>query len=204
MVLDRRTVPGGLACGLVAGCNTWGTDHADTIDPASARVWRVARFDIRVPDTLTVSEENVLRPDADIAWREDPPGDRRAEVRAIVEAAARRGAAPLRGGRPVVLSVTVQEFHALSDIARLRLEKSGLHTISFTAQVSDARTGRVLAGPDAIRADLPALTGMDAMNAVARGQTRKVRITDHLTRVFAGYLGAGPDDVRGNFERPGR
>ncbi|TCO70369.1 DUF6778 family protein [Rhodovulum euryhalinum] len=205
MTLSKRLVLGGLLGVLVAGCSgTWATDYSDAIAPATSRNWRVVALDIVVPGTLTVSEEDVYRPNADIVWRDDPPGDRHAQVKAIVETAARRGTAGLRGSRPVRLSVTMAEFHALSDISRLRLSHAGVHNIKFTAQVSDARTGAVLAGPEEIRADLPAYTGMDAIRAERRGETQKKRITDHLARVFAGWLGAGPDDVRGAFQRLGR
>lgn len=192
---------GGLALG---GCaQTWETAYSDAISPATSRSWRVNAIAISVPDTLTVSEEEIFRPKADIVWREDPAGDRRAQVKAIFETAARRGAAGLRGSRPVTLSVRVVRFHALSNVARLKLTRSGVHDILFVAQVTDSRTGAVLAGPELIQADLIAYTGEDAIQAMSEGQTQKVRITDHLSRVFAGWLGAGPDDVRGSFDRIG-
>jgi len=103
----------------------------------------------------------------------------------------------------VRLTINVSQFHALSDMARQRLQRSGVHKISFVAQVSDARTGQVLAGPEPIRADLVAHTGQQALQAESQGQIQKVRITNHLTRVIAGWTGAGSDDVRGAFQRVG-
>ncbi|GAA0289546.1 DUF6778 family protein [Rhodovulum strictum] len=205
MIFTRRVFMGGLVTGLLSGCaGTWTTDYSDAISPAVSRGWRVTQFDIRVPDSLTVSEANVYQPEADIVWRGDPPGDRRAQVAAIFDTAARRGTSNLRGPRPVRLTINVTQFHALSDIARKRLSRSGVHNISFVAQVSDARTGQVLAGPEPIKADLVAYTGQQALQADLQGQTQKVRITDHLTRVLAGWTGAGPDDVRAEFQRIGR
>jgi len=205
MTLSRRLFLGTALCGLAAGCSTeWKTDYSDAISPGVSRNWRVAQVMVSVPETLTVSEENLYAPDADIVWRGEPEGDRRAQVKAIFEEAARRGSADLKGSRPVALSVRVTRFHALSDVARLRLSHSGVHDIAFVAQVNDARTGEILTGPEPIRADLVALTGEKGLQADMAGQTQKVRITDHLSRVFAGWLGAGPDDVRGSFTRLGR
>lgn len=204
-MVTRRLLFGGALCALAAGCATqWATDYSDTISAEVSRGWRVTRIDIRVPETLSVSEKNTFAPDADIVWRGEPEGDRRAQVEAIFEEAARRGTAGLRGPRPVTLEATVTRFHALSDLARERLQISGVHDIRFTARVLDGRTGAVLAGPEAISADLIAYTGQDAERAMAAGQTQKVRITNHLVRVFAGWTGAGPDDVRGSFTRIGR
>ncbi|MGC9417620.1 MAG: DUF6778 family protein [Rhodovulum sp.] len=205
MALGKRQFLAGIICGLTAGCvGTWTTDYSDAISPAVSRGWRVSAINVTVPDNLTVSEENVYAPVADIVWRGDAPGDRRAQVAAIFERAAWQGAAGLRGPRAVRLSVDVTRFHALSDTARLRLTRSGVHDIAFVARITDARTNEVLADPEAIRADIIAYTGEDALAAEREGQTQKVRITNHLTRVFAGWLGAGPDDVRGSFQRIGR
>lgn len=205
MALGKRQFFTGLLCAMTAGCvGTWTTDYSDAISPEVSRGWRISTVSVTVPESLTVSEENVYAPVADIVWRGDAPGDRRTQVAAIVKQAAQRGAAGLRGRRSVRLSVEVTRFHALSDTARLRLSQSGVHDIAFVARVTDARTGEVLAGPEAIRADLVAYTGEDALAAERAGQTQKVRITNHLARVFAGWLGAGPDDVRGSFRRMGR
>ncbi|MGL5009951.1 MAG: DUF6778 family protein, partial [Paracoccaceae bacterium] len=79
---------------------------------------------------------------------------------------------------------------------------SGVHNIDFVAQVTDASTGEVLAGPEVIEAALPALSGELMRAARARGETQKSQITAHVRATIAGWLGAGPDN-RGEFSRSG-
>jgi hypothetical protein len=188
----------------LAGCvgGRFQTYFANPVAPGVSRDWRVADVAVTVPATLVVSEAKTLLPTADIVWREDPPGDRYAQVDAIMTEAARQGAAGLRGGRPVRLSLTVTRFHALTFEAETRLSRSGVHNIDFVAQVTDARSGAVLAGPEAIEAALPALSGDEMRAARARGQTQKSQITAHVRATVAAWLGAGPDN-RGTFTRSG-
>ena len=192
---------------LVAGCaRTWKTDYSDTIDPAVSRSWRVSQVNVTVPRTLTISEENSYTPEADIVWREDPltaGTDRYQQVDAIMTNAARRGASGLRGGRAVRLDIVVQEFHAVTERTRSQLQNSGVHNVVFGAQISDASSGQVLVPTETIHAELPAYAGRQARAAVSRGETQKVRITNHVAATISGWLGTGPD-VRGTFQRRGR
>ena len=207
MVKSKFLMPLALAGSLflsACGAGTqWATDYAEVINPAVSRGWRVVAVDVVVPETLTVSERNLYAPNADIVWREDPFGNRYDQVDAIITNAAKRGAAGLRGPRPVKLQITVQQFHALSEKARALLQKSGVHNIIFTAQVVDAKTGAPLSPVDQIKADLVAYTGDQAAAAERQGQTQKIRITNHVANVIAGWLGHGKD-VRGTFKRNGR
>jgi len=188
---------------LLSACSgQWATDYDAPLDPAVTRTWRVSSVEVMVPDTLTVSDENSFAPSVDIVWHGDPPGDRRAQISAIIEDAARRATEELRGGRRVSLSVTVAQFHAVTPIAVLRAP-GAVHNIIFAAQVFDAAKGTPLTQPTMIQADLPALVGEEAFAAAQIGQTQKVRVTDHLIAVFKGWLGIGPD-VRGTFESVGR
>ena len=100
------------------------------------------------------------------------------------------------------MNVQLQEFHAVTPIARERAP-SAVHNISYIIQVTDARTGQIISAPEQIRADLEAYTGLRAVEATFNGQTQKVRITDHLERVTEGWLGIGPDP-REVFEGVGR
>jgi hypothetical protein len=203
MSLSRRGALALAALVLLAGCaQSFRTDYGAPVAAEVSRGWRLADVRVAVPETLTVSEQKSLLPTADIVWREDPPGDRRAQVAAIVEAGARRGAAGLRGARPVTLDITVTRFHALTFEAERQLSASGVHNIDLVAEVRDARTGEVLAGPERIEAALPALSGAQMAAARERGETQKSQITAHLARVFAGWLGLGPDP-RGSFSRAG-
>ena len=74
----------------------------------------ISNVTIRVPDTLVVSEENRYYPSGDIVWREDPPGDRRAQVKAIFEDGIGRGVATLDGPSTYDLDIEVLRFHALT------------------------------------------------------------------------------------------
>lgn len=189
----------------LAGCSSsgWSTNYADVIDPATAKSWRVVDVDVSVPRTLTVSEANSFAPNADIVWREFPYGDRYDQVDAIITDAAKRGVANLNGTRDVKLVITMMQFHALSEKTRAVLQNSGVHDITFTAQIFDVATNTPLSPPDLIKADLIAFVGDQAVAAEKQGQTQKVRITNHVAAVIAGWVGTGPD-VRGGFKRKGR
>jgi hypothetical protein len=207
MINAKYLAPFALAVTLVLGACTssgqWQTSYNDVINPAVSKNWRVVKVDVRVPETLSVSEKNSYAPNADIVWREDMFGNRHDQVDAIITNAARRGAKTLRGKRKVKLLITMIRFHALSEKARALLSNSGVHDIAFTAQVVDAKTGKALSPVDTIRADLAAFTGVEADVAEKHGQTQKLRITNHVKNVIAGWLGHGKD-VRGTFKRIGR
>ena len=194
------------ALGLAA-CATdgqWETSYADVNDPVVSKKWRVVAVDVRVPESLTVSEKNSYAPNADIVWREEAFGDRHEQVDEIITQAATKGAKVLRGSRKVKLIITVRQFHALTEKARAVLTSSGVHNISFSAQVLDAKTNKPLSSIDDIRADLVAYVGDQAIAAESQGLTQRVRITAHVADVIAGWLGHGGKDVRGSFKRNGR
>ncbi|HHI71164.1 MAG TPA: hypothetical protein ENJ91_09185 [Rhodobacteraceae bacterium] len=195
---------GALAVSACGGGN-WATDYPDTIDPKVSKGWRVVSVDVRVPETLTVSEANTYAPNADIVWREDPfgQGTRYEQVDKIMTAAVKRGAKVLHGRKPVKLVIIMQQFHALTERTRATLQNAGVHDIKFTAQVFDARTGKPLTSADFIRADLIAYVGDQAIAAERQGLTQKVRITNHVAKVISGWL-SHKVDVRGSFTRNGR
>jgi uncharacterized protein DUF6778 len=143
---------------------------------------RVADVTVRVSRKLTVSEANRYLPPEDIVWRGDPIGDRHAQVQAIFQEAMTRGTAPLDGARNVRLEIDVTRFHALTEKARY--STGGVHNINFYLTLRDAETGALLQEPRKIRADLDAFGGRQALQAEARGQTQKVRITNHLAEVI--------------------
>src|SRR6056297_1684040 len=146
--------------------------------------------DVRVPRSLTVSEANRYLPGGDIVWREDPPGDRHAQVAAILRQGLRRGVAGLPEGTvPVVLDVELSKFHALSEKARYTI--GGVHAIQFTYTLRDPATGAALTEPRFVKADFKAFGGQKAVAFERRGITQKVRITEHLAQVIREELGAG-------------
>ncbi|NJM83755.1 MAG: hypothetical protein HC844_16020 [Tabrizicola sp.] len=207
MKLSRRAllVSGFASLTLATGCvgsGSYRTYYAEPIAPDVSRGWRVVDVRVAVPESLTVSEAATLVPRADIVWREDPAGDRRAQVATIMRAAIKRGASGLRGPRGVYLDVTMTRFHALTFEAETRLSNAGVHNIDFVATIVDAASGATLAGPVEIEASLPALSGDQMRAARARGETQKSQISAHVARVIAGWLGTGPD-LRRNFTRSG-
>jgi hypothetical protein len=203
MSIVRRTALFGLTALLLSACV--GSSFKTEYDPLSAdvtRAWRLAGVQVDVPRSLTVSEAKTILPRADIVWREDPLGDRYAQVDTIMTDAVTRGAQGLRGARPVTIEVTVTRFHALTFEAELQDKNWGVHNINFTARVVDARTGEVLIPATAIRSELPALAGEQMREARSKGQSQKSMITNHVARTVAGWLAVGPDN-RGEFNRQG-
>ena len=151
------------------------------IQPGQAPV-NVKSVQVIVPRSLVVSERNSYLPRGDIVWREDPIGDRHAQVQKIVQDAMQRGVGALNGPVGVDLEIVVKRFHALTEKARYTT--GGVHSITFDLAVKDPATGALLMPVRTVRADLEAYGGQQAINAVARGQTQKVRITDHLANVI--------------------
>lgn len=189
---------------LMSGCGqTWRTDYHKPPDRQLAAQWKVVGVVSTVPRSLSVSEANTFAPDADIVWREDPPGDRYEQVGRIMQDAVTRGTVGLHGQKAVRVEVTVNRFHALTEKTRYSNYQVGVHNIGFAIRVIDAHSGIVLASEDEVDADLIAYTGLQALEAVRRGETQRVRITRHIAAVVAGWLGTGPD-VRGAFSRSGR
>ena len=204
MSVTRRAALLGVTAILLSACVGGGTFET-AYDPLPADVsksWRLAEVRVVVPESLSVSEAKSLLPSADIVWREDPAGDRYAQVAKIMDDAVTRGASGLRGSRPVVIDVKVTRFHALTFEAEQRGQNWGVHNIQFVAQVSDARTGEVLVPATDIRAELPALSGDQMRAARQKGVTQKSMITNHVAKTVAGWLGTGPDN-RGKFTRQG-
>ncbi len=192
-----------VATGLLAACGTggWKTDY-QPLDPATTKNWTVRDVAVTVPASLTTSEENSYTPNYDVVWHGEPYGDRKAQVAKIMDDGITAGTKGLRGGQPVTIGVTLQQFHALTPKTRHSLEHSGVHNIKYTAQVYDAK-GNALTEPQLIQADLVGLVGAEGDAADRKGWTQKVQIEQHLAKVTASWLGIGPD-VRGGFSRAGR
>lgn len=149
--------------------------------------FNVVAVTVNVPKTLVVSEANRYLPNGDIVWREDPPGDRHDQVRAIFAAAMEDGIAELDGSKDVILDVAVTRFHALTEKARYSV--GGVHALQFSIRLRDAASGDVIAEPKFIKADFEAFGGQEALAAEAKGLTQKVRITQHLAAVIREELG---------------
>ena len=142
----------------------------------------VAKINVTVPQRLRVSEANRYYPNGDIVWRGDPIGDRHAQVATIMNTAINMGTAQFRGPVDVVLDIEVKRFHALSEKARYTV--GGVHNVIFEMVLRDAKTGQALSKPQLIESNLDAFGGQQAIDAEARGNTQKVRITNHLAEVI--------------------
>jgi len=183
-------------CLLLGACSgAWETTFDAPVSTGLAQGWHLHDVVVDVPPDLTTTEDNIFAPEADIVWHGDPWGDRKAQVAAILHDAVAQAAAPLSGRRGVDFFVTVREFHALTPRARSSAP-SAVHNLAFDISVLDDRTGEVVVPSTFIRADLLALTGVAAIEAVVQGDTQKVRISRHLTEVVAGWLGIAPDPRR--------
>jgi hypothetical protein len=148
---------------------------------AILRQINVAQINVRVPTSLKVSEANRYYPGGDIVWREDPMGNRHAQVSKIMHSAMAAGTAGFQGPVPVILDIEVVRFHALSEKARYTV--GGDHHIIFKMVLRDARTGALLSQPRRIETDLEAFGGQQAIAAESRGLTQKIRISRHLAEV---------------------
>lgn len=159
-------------------------------DRGPAPAYDVKLLKVYVPRSLTVSERDQFYPWSDINWRGDPPGDRYEQVAAIFQAAGDRSVADMTEGRPVNVFVQAYRFHSLTERARALI--GGVHSIGFFLTIQDARTGDIIDGPHRIQADLAAYGGGRAIESDLRGQTQKVRITDHLVDVLDRELALQP------------
>ena len=137
---------------------------------------------VSVPQTLKVSEANMYYPLGDIVWREDPMGDRHAQVQALVQAAIERGTAVMTQGVPVVMEVEIERFHALSEKARYTV--GGRHEIEMSVTLRQAETGMILDGPRHLETAFDAYGGQKALEAERNGITQRSRISEHL----AGFI----------------
>jgi len=150
--------------------------------------WTVKDVRINVPDSLRVSEANSFMPAADIVWHGDPYGDRRAQVREIMDLAVSQAALSLDGPEPVYIDIDLRKFHALSRKARATI--GGWHTIKFTVHVRDVASGEDVIRPFPVDIELKAYGGQRAINAEMQGLTQKLRIEREVTRVMREHLKA--------------
>lgn len=189
---------------VLAGCagGFWKTDYQPI--PQLAANWRLSSVAVTVPASLVVSEDNsAYVPVADIVWQEESPGDRRAQVKAIITEGIRSGARGLRGSTPVRIEATVAKFHALNRKSLYGApEGTGVENVVYDVRVVNATSGAELLPATRIHAEFPGLTGNAYQNALAKGQTQRARIVAHVRQTTAGWLGLGPDN-RTTFSRTG-
>nr|WP_309503753.1 DUF6778 family protein [uncultured Roseovarius sp.] len=187
--MKRIKIVAAMLMGLaVSACGSTETEFASRNAPLEAPkqvapiAVNVQSVTVSVPRTLRVSEANRYYPGGDIVWREDPRGDRHAQVQKIVQDAMVKGVTGLDTGVPVELYVEVTRFHALTEKARYTT--GGVHDLEFKVTLKDPATGQPLTEPRLIEADFKAFGGSQAIAAEQRGETQKVRITEHLAKVI--------------------
>lgn len=143
-----------------------------------ASQYEVVDVQVAVPSYLVVSEADVYLPQADIVWREDPLGDRHDQVRTIMTDALTKGTNALVGPRKVVMAARINMFHALTEKARNTV--GGKHNVQFDYVLLDAETRQPVTTVQSMDASLKAFGGSKAYRAMRKGQTQKVRITNHV------------------------
>ncbi len=167
---------------------------------AEAR-FSITSFTVIIPETLQVSEANQYFPKADIVWRGELPGNRPAQVKAILEDGLTVGSADLKQGPMAGLTLQLERFHALTEKARFSV--GGIHNLVFVLTVKDAKTGAVLEGPRRVELDIIASGGEDAIAQDVAGRTQRVIIVEGLAeairREFSGPLSLAPPPKRGLF-----
>lgn len=176
----------GLAAILTAGFTATATaQEARSAGPSPIHVagtpqasWDFVDLAVLVPRTLSVSEAHGIKPRADIVWREDPVGDRHAQVGELISSALEPALAPMSGSVPVQVVLQVTRFHALTERARYTI--GGQHEIEFVYVVRHAETGAVLSGPTAVDLTFRAYGGRQAVEAEQKGITQRRRITERL------------------------
>ncbi|WP_306154334.1 DUF6778 family protein [Roseovarius sp. MMSF_3281] len=170
------------ACGSVETATRNAPLEAPELAPSPVS-FNVQAVRVSVPKSLKVSEANRYYPGGDIVWREDPVGDRHAQVKAIVEAGINKGVAAMEPGAvPVVMDIEVTRFHALTEKARYTI--GGVHAIQFKMQLRNPDTGQAYGEPHFVKADFKAFGGAAAIEAERDGVTQKYRITNHLAKVI--------------------
>lgn len=166
---------------VLAGCQTTPTASPARGSAPSAAVqqdWQLAALDVVVPLSLTVSEANTIKPNVDIVWHEDPCCDRHAQVDRIMTDALTRALQPMRGSQRVLVRVEMTRFHALTP--RTRYSFGGEHEVEFVVTVSDAATGQVLRGPEAVDITFRAAGGEAALANEAAGYFQRNEIQDRV------------------------
>lgn len=141
--------------------------------------WSIEAVQIIVPRSLTVSESNSIKPNADIVWRGDPMGDRYIQIEQLMHAALSPVLRPREEASvPAVVTLEVTRFHAVTERARYTIGDE--NEIEFVLTVRHAQTGALLSGPRPVDLTYRALGGRQAIEAEARGITERVSIIHHL------------------------
>ena len=165
------------------------------IEPIGLSAESLAQLNVRsiavsVPTSLMVSTNPSEQfPQTDIVWYEDPVGDRRAQVQAIVEAAMKQAVAGMRGSVQVDVLVTVRKFHAVTPKA-LANSLPAWHDVKLDILIRSV-DGTSVASIVGLDADSVALTQGTSRAALERGETQKSRIIARISQAVRLWLQSG-------------
>ncbi|MEO1549148.1 MAG: DUF6778 family protein [Pseudomonadota bacterium] len=177
-----------------------GSESVPFLEPIQAQAaevdsWTLGTLTLIVPEELRVSTNpNAQFPREEIVWWGDPEGDRREQVRDIMNRSLLAALDTLDGSKPVDVTVRLSLFHAVTPRAR-RNVLFAWHDVSYAVDVRDARSGALLASIPKIDADIEAFRGEQAEQAVARGQTQRVRISQRIASVTRDWLASSGADL---------
>ena len=152
-----------------------------SVTPQTDRDYNVLGVQVVVPETLRATESNAYYPDAEIVWRGDPPGDRRAQMQDLFETAAAAVTRDMNGAEDVFVQIQLVRFHGVTE--RTRYTVGGIYNMIFDMQIVDPE-GNIIEPQRRIEANLPAPGGLAATRLDAAGQTEKVRVTNFLAFVI--------------------
>lgn len=155
------------------------------------RSYEVQDVRIVVPQDLTVSEANSIKPRADIVWRGDAMGDRHEQLRVLFEEAASLGAERLDGQIPVVVDLQLTKFHGLTQ--RTRYNFGGDYDVHFILTVRHALTGEVIEGPRMVEAVLDNPSGDQVVAMEQRGVTERLFVSSFLVATLVDELSGTAD-----------
>jgi len=168
------------------------TDFTQGVGHSASKVaaWSLGDVNVEISNGLTVTQSPSRRypPLSELVWYGDAPGDRKAQVIALMTDAVRASAADaLVGSQPVTIGLNIVEFHAMTPRARSSQLQLGVHEIMFDISISDG-SGAVIASETGVRADLQAYSGAAAVQAEQLGQGQKIRIQSRVAQVIRAWL----------------
>ena len=160
---------------FLAGCG--GSPFANRttnppVDVTQLEPMRVVSFNVTVPETLEVSEENSYDPKADIVWRGDAFGPRYPQVKTIFETGIAAGVRDLAGSQPVILDIVVTRFHSQSE--KIRYSFGGKYEVGYQLLVRDANSDAVIVPAYQVYTEIDAPGGVEALAADQAGRTEKL------------------------------
>jgi len=174
-MMGMKTIVASLTLLLLAACSDLpmigGTTEAP-VDVTQLPSMRVTSFNVTVPETLTVSEDNSYDPRADIVWRGDPIGPRYPQVKAVMESGISAGIKSLDGDVPVKLDVVLHRFH--SQTQKVRYSFGGKYEVEYDLTVRDARSNAVIIPTYRVYTEADAPGGIEALAADQAGRTEKI------------------------------